>query len=174
MSEPFLGAIKMLPYRRIPARYAYCNGQTVPISSHQQLFTLLGTTYGGNGFVDFKLPDLQGRVPIHRNVNDQSSVYPAPIGTPMGSNDITLTEDNLPEHTHSMYVCTDAPNQPKPEKNFFGKIEVYTKDNSFRRDELHPLTISQVYGNGSPHNNLMPSLGINFCIALTGIYPLRP
>ena len=166
MAEPFLGEIRMFSFNFAPKGWALCNGQLLPINQNQALFSLLGTTYGGNGATSFGLPDLQGRVPVHPG----SDVV---LGQKAGNEAVTLIASQLPAHNHPVRASSDVANAisaagavlaGKPR----GGVDVYANPSN-----LVPLAAGSVGNTGSsqPHPNIQPSLVISFCIALQGIFP---
>jgi microcystin-dependent protein len=171
MSNPYLGEIKLMPYNFAPRGWAFCAGQILAIQSNTALFSLLGTTYGGNGTSNFGLPDLRGRVPIHR---DQQGIYPQ--GDMEGEEQVTLSISQMPAHNHSFIGAnTNAGNTaptgitilatPNPATaTFYGSDSTPTA--------LNPTSISTIGGN-QPHNNMQPFLAMQYCIALSGIFPAR-
>jgi len=170
MSNNFLGEIKLLPYDWPPKGWALCAGQLLPIASNQALFSLLGTTYGGNGTTNFALPDLRGRVPAHPS-------GATPSGTVAGAESVTLTSLNLPAHNHLVSASTTPANNTAFDGNYIASGATGTTAVSVYGDavNLQPLnqgTVSLV-GGGQPHENCQPSLVLNYCIALTGTFPSR-
>jgi microcystin-dependent protein len=163
MAEPFLGEIRLMGFGFPPKGWAHCNGQILPINTNAALFSLLGTTYGGDGRVNFALPDLRARVPIHMGAGHT-------LGERGGANTHTLTAVELPTHTHVLNVSTAANGGNVSPANRFlgGGNNVYHAPAAFTA--LHPLTVAAV-GAGQPHENRQPYLTINFCIALAGIFP---
>jgi len=176
MSTPFLGQIEIFPFNFAPKGWALCNGQLLPINLNQALFSLLGTMYGGNGQTTFALPDLRGRIPIsHGSANI--------IGQAGGSEFVTLTTSTMAAHNHTMMATTTAANQftpGAPGSSVFGASNgVITPTGSFTvtlynpgnpNNTLSPGVISNI-GGSQPHENRMPFLVLNFCIALQGIFP---
>jgi microcystin-dependent protein len=165
MSEPFLSEIKMVSFDFPPRGWALCNGQLLPINQNQALFSLLGTTYGGDGRVTFALPDLRGRTPIHEGAGHT-------LGERAGQEAHTLSVAELPEHNHAVMVSTDPADSPIPTGNVLASSlnEFYTS-----AANLVALQVGTVgnAGGGQAHNNMQPFLVINFCIALQGIFPSR-
>lgn len=163
MSESYVGEIRMFTGNYAPAGWAFCNGQLLSISENEVLYSLIGTTYGGDGRTTFALPNLQGRIPIH-----QGNSYI--LGQQSGTETVTLTVNQLPQHTHLPAADTAAGDNPSPEQHFFasysGKPYFSTAPNS----TMNTSTASHVGGN-QPHNNFMPYLTVNFIISLYGIYP---
>ena len=166
MSEPFLSEIKIVSFNFAPKGWALCNGQFLPINQNQALFSLLGTTYGGNGQTTFALPNLRGRVPIHFDSSHN-------LGEAAGSTSVTVNIQQLPTHTHLLQATNDASTLDTPGGNFLGKaptINAYGSPASLAG--MNPGTVSNV-GGSQPHNNMMPYLVLNFIIALQGIFPSR-
>lgn len=170
MAEPFLSEIRIFSFNFPPKGWAFCNGQLLPINQNQALFSLLGTTYGGNGQTNFALPNLQGQVPIHTG-NGHT------LGERAGSSSVTVTQQQLPQHIHFLQATTnayDATSGAIPDNtSFFGKTspsELYTGPQNLVA--MAPGTVTSV-GGSQPHNNMMPYLVLNFCIALQGIFPSR-
>jgi microcystin-dependent protein len=160
MADPFLAEIRIFPFNFAPTGWAFCNGQLMPISQNTALFSLLGTTYGGDGKSTFGLPDLRGSAPLHIGGNQ-----PGP--------GLTLLATETPQHTHSMNAQTidQGDNRiPSPTLNL-GNSQIYSNAASATA-QLDPTALT-LYGGGAPHNNLMPYLTLNFNIALQGVYPQR-
>jgi microcystin-dependent protein len=162
MSEPFLSEIRIVSFTFAPKGWALCDGQLMPINQNQALFSLLGTTYGGDGRVNFGLPNLQGRTPIHMG-NGHT------LGERAGEQAHTLAIVELPAHTHAANATTSNANQPAPgnavlaaANNVYGPASGLTA--------LSPSSIS-IVGGSQPHQNMQPYLTLNFCIALQGIFP---
>jgi microcystin-dependent protein len=171
--DPFLGEIKMLPWNWAPKGWAVCNGAVLPIQQNTALFSLIGTTYGGNGVSTFGLPDLQGRVPMHRSINGQFG--PEPIGAIAGSEQITITQSTLPLHNHPLLGTANAGDKKPPENyalatNTANSNTYYGSDSSVIA--LNPTSISMV-GGGLPHNNMQHYQVVGFCIATVGYFPTR-
>jgi len=174
MADPFLGEIRAFSFAYAPQGWALCNGQTLQINQNQALFALLGTTYGGNGVQTFMLPDLRGRVALH--VSGTS-----PQGQIQGEEAVVLTTAQLPAHTHVVNAANNgaanATNVPGPtvipgsgSTNQSGNPAVSIYSNSASNVALAPLAAN---GSGQGHENRMPSLVMNYCIALSGIFPSR-
>jgi len=166
--DPFLGEIAIFPYNFTPQAYAACNGQMLSISQNSALFSLLGTTYGGNGTTNFAVPDLQGRAVIHSGQGPGLSNYN--IGQKGGAETVTLTSVQIPAHTHPLRAASEGVSDDFDNKTFgpiWGGYSTATPDAL-----LHD-PILQGTGGNNHHNNLMPSIGLNFSIAMQGIYPPR-
>jgi microcystin-dependent protein len=168
MSQPFLGEIRMFGCTFAPRGWAFCWGQTLAISQNSALFSLLGTQYGGNGQTTFALPDLRGRAPIHASAND-------PQGAMGGVENVTLITANLPPHTHAVVASSDVADAISPGGNRLAAKPRLGANVFAEPTNLTPLLGSSVSisGGSQPHNNTQPSLGVNFCIALEGIFPSR-
>ncbi len=175
MSEFFIGQIMMAGFGFAPKFWALANGQLLPINQNQALFSLLGTQYGGNGTTNFALPDLRSRTPIGYASSVDPSWQPpsVQIGQSAGVENVTLLSTNLPAHSHQLGATTADGNTKNPRNNLYGK----TAENIFgpSNGALVPLnqqTVAPAGGN-QPHPNLQPYSVINFCIALSGIFPSR-
>ncbi len=165
MSEPFIGEIRMMAFNFPPKNWALCNGQSLPINENQALFSLLGTTYGGNGQTTFGLPDFRSRTPIHVG----SGFVQGQVG---GSESHTLISSQMPSHTHTLNASSSASAAAIPTNNSFanGTAKLYAAQNNGA--VLQASTVGNV-GGSQPHNNMQPYSVISFCIALTGIFPSR-
>ena len=162
MGTPFLSEIKIISWNFAPKGWAMCNGQLMPINQNQALFSLLGTTFGGDGRVNFALPDLRGRTPIHVGSGHT-------LGEKGGAQAVTLAIANLPTHTHILQANTTAGNTPNPTNNVLASANnLYTGPANLT--SLNPATVSNV-GGSQAHLNMQPFLTITFCIALQGIFP---
>jgi microcystin-dependent protein len=164
MAEPFLSEIRIFSFNFPPKGWAFCNGQFLPINQNQALFSLLGTTYGGNGQTTFALPNLQGQVPIHEGDGHT-------LGEKGGSSSVTVNIQQLPQHIHGG-ACTNANATTNDPSNAFlaAANNLYTSPGSLTT--MQPGSVTSV-GGSQPHNNMMPYLVLNFCIALQGIFPSR-
>jgi microcystin-dependent protein len=198
MSEPFIGEIHLYAFNFAPRGWALCDGQLMPVSQHTALFSLLGTTYGGDGRNTFGVPDLRGRVPIHMGTGP--GLYPRDIGDRGGTEISTLTVSQMPVHNHNATVsdidlgtitaklrCNSAEcNTQEPEGNTLANTNRNAYINAAPDKDMHDgsVQITQsgtaggtvtVANNGGsqPHNNMMPYLTINYCIALVGLFPSR-
>lgn len=167
MSEPFLGEIRMMSFQFAPKGWALCNGQFLPINQNQALFSLLGTSYGGNGQNNFCLPDLRGRMPVH------AGPQTGPLGMSGGQEAVTLTSQQLPTHAHTLNTSTALATTASPAANLPGKKGRFGRDlfaAPSATDGLSPDSV-QVAGASQAHSNMQPYLTINFAIALQGIFP---
>ena len=168
MSEPFIGEIRMFGFGFPPKGWAFCSGQILPIQQNAALFSLLGTTYGGNGIQNFALPNLNGRTPI-------SFSSGSPQGTVGGLETVTLIPGQLPSHTHLVSATTQTATKRPPAGRMFAadnasNADFYAAPNALV--SLDPRTVSTV-GGSQAHANMQPYLVVNFSIALVGIFPSR-
>lgn len=165
MAEPFLSELRLFSFNFPPKGWAFCNGQFLPINQNQALFSLLGTTYGGNGQTTFALPDLRGRVPIHFGSGFT-------LGQAAGQQAHTLTISELPEHMHFLQATTAVVNNAIPNNT---ELLGSTAPNDFYTGPaaLTPLALGTVgnVGGSQPHMNMQPFLTLSWCIALQGIFP---
>ena len=177
-SQPMVGEIRMFAGNYPPNGWAFCDGSLISISENDVLFTLIGTTYGGDGQTTFALPDFRGRAPI--SVSSGNS-----MGQMGGTETVTLTGTQIPAHRHPMQVANvpGTTNIPSPgvmpakaaDIEFPGgtkQVMTYAKDNAGGKITVNPQSVS-VYGQSYPHNNMKPYVGINYIICLEGIYPTR-
>jgi microcystin-dependent protein len=171
MSTPFLAEIKIVSFNFPPKGWAFCNGQLLPINQNQALFALLGTNYGGDGRVNFGLPNLQGRTPIHFGSGGGLQNYT--IGQPGGSETITLNASQIPAHTHTLNASAAAASSTLPAGNVLAKKARFGKDVYAAPANLvamNPFALAPT-GGSQPHTNMQPYLTLNFVIALQGIFP---
>ena len=171
MSEPFAGEIKMFAGNFAPRGWAFCNGQLLAVNQNDALFSLFGTLYGGDGRTTFGLPDLRGRLPIHAGQGPGLPQYS--LASKGGVENVTLTSNQLPVHTHLVKGTNTAANSTEPAGRVPASsttIDEYVT--SAPTVNFNAAAVPEV-GEKSPHNNLMPFLCINFIVALFGIYPSR-
>jgi microcystin-dependent protein len=162
VATPFLSEIKIFSFGFAPKGWAFCNGQLLPINQNAAIFSLLGTTYGGDGRVNFALPNLQGLTPIHMG-NGQT------LGSTGGEQNHTLTIPETPAHSHTWGATNTAANAPNPTSNLLGGAAEYNNSGS-NLVAMYPGVLATV-GGSQPHQNMQPFLTLNFCIALQGIFP---
>ncbi|HEX9983020.1 MAG TPA: tail fiber protein [Thermoanaerobaculia bacterium] len=164
MAEPFLAEIRIMSFNFPPKGWAFCNGQFMPINQNQALFSLLGTTYGGNGQTTFALPNLQGRVPIHFSASFT-------LGQAAGSSSVTITQQTMPQHLHFLQGTGNSSGNVATAAGALlatTGATVYGPASSLVA--LDPSSVSNV-GGSQPHTNMQPYIVLNFCIALQGIFP---
>lgn len=176
MTEVFLGQITTFGFNFAPKYFALCNGQQLAIAQNQALFSLLGTMYGGNGVTTFALPDLRSRTPVGAGNSVDPGWNPPAYnqGEIGGVENVTLLTTQMPNHSHTCNGNTAAADNRNPTGAFFATTskEMYSPAASGPQVALSPATIGMAGGN-QPHANVQPYLAINFCIALSGIYPSR-
>ncbi|OYW70610.1 MAG: phage tail protein [Verrucomicrobia bacterium 12-59-8] len=163
MAEPFLSEIRLMSFVFAPKGWALCNGQLLPINQNQALFSLLGTTFGGDGRVNFALPDLRGRVPIHVGSSHT-------LGERGGEQAHTLSTGELPMHTHVMEGTSNTGTSSNPTNNLLATSNNMYAGAASSLTSLIPTSVTQV-GGSQAHLNMQPFLTLSFCIALQGIFP---
>jgi microcystin-dependent protein len=164
MAQPYVGEIRMFAGNFEPAGWSFCDGRLQPISENETLFTLIGTTYGGDGESTFALPDLRGRLPIHNG----NGFILAETG---GVESVTLTVNQMASHTHPLIATTSVANQSSPSNNLMAQstaADLYIEDTATAA--LAPAAITST-GGSQPHANFQPYLCVNFIISLFGIFP---
>jgi len=175
MSDPFVAEIRIFPFNFAPTGWAFCDGQLLPISQNTALFSLLGTTYGGDGKSTFALPDLQGSAPMQPGQGQGLSLRD--LGEIGGVESITLLQSEIPVHTHVLRASLDDGDLgvPAPTRSLAksGGGVIYRPDLTGGSD-LMAFQALPPAGGGLPHNNMQPYLTLNFCIALQGVFPARP
>jgi microcystin-dependent protein len=172
VASPFIGEIRMFAGNFAPAGWAFCDGQEIPISENDALFTLIGTTFGGDGESTFALPDLQGRVPIHQGTGPGLAAYA--IGESAGVEDVTLTTQQIPNHAHAWQASTGQGASNTPANNVTGSPPVMKLYRIGAPSDPMSPTIIQPAGGSQPHENMQPYLTINFIISLFGEFPKHP
>lgn len=169
MSEPFIAEIRIFAGNFAPRGWAFCNGQLLPVSQNTALFSLIGTTYGGDGRTTTALPNMQGRTPMHPGRGP--GLTSRRLGQRGGAEYVTLSEAQMPNHSHSLRGSDEDNDTTSPAGNYFGvqSIDYHAQSN------VGTLADSSLLNNGGSqlHNNLQPFLTINFIIALVGLYPSR-
>ena len=169
MPEPYVGEIRMFAGNFAPNGWMFCEGQTLPIAENEVLFQLIGTTYGGDGRETFNLPNLASRVPIHMGTGPSGITYQ--IGEMAGTEQETLTTQQIPNHTHPLSGSTNPASQQSPTSNVVGKsTQVDLFINAQPTDAMNNQAISPA-GGSQPHENTQPFLCINFIISLFGVFP---
>ncbi|MDD5543530.1 MAG: tail fiber protein [Acidobacteriia bacterium] len=173
--DPFVAEIRIFPFNFAPKGWAFCDGQILPISQNTALFSLLGTTYGGDGKSNFALPNFQGSVPMHPGQGPGLSLHD--LGETGGSDTVTLLTTEIPSHTHTVNAQTagglddpsnhvwGAASNQRPAPNFYAP----TSGNNV---QMNALALAET-GGSQPHNNMQPYLTLSFCIALQGVFPPR-
>jgi microcystin-dependent protein len=169
MSEPFVGEIRMFAGSFAPRGWAFCDGQLLAVSQNDALFSLLGTIYGGDGRTTFGLPDLRGRIPIH--AGDGPGLSPRRLGAKAGAENVTLTVNQLPSHSHEARLSTAGGTQTSPDGELLGASPNVRIFRPMPPDQNMKSGSTTKVGGSRSHTNLMPFLCINFIIALFGIYP---
>ena len=174
MSNPFLAEIRISTGNFAPKGWALCDGQLMPISQNTALFSLLGTTYGGDGKSNFALPNLQGSAPMHPGQGPGLSLHD--LGESSGSDTVTLLESEIPSHSHSLMTFVGQATSQTPAPNVglsrARGINAYSTVTNTGVVSMSDSVVAPA-GGDQPHNNLMPYLTLNFCIALQGVYPPR-
>ncbi|GAA4875125.1 phage tail protein [Ferrimonas pelagia] len=177
MADPYLGEIRMFAGTFAPLHWAFCNGQLIAISENQALFSLLGTTYGGDGRSSFGLPDMRGRLPMHQGQGPGLSNRI--IGQRFGTETVTLTPAEIPPHQHTMAASSEIANSSSPQNAVLAhQVDdtLYTPNGTaIDGSKLMSMADSAVSptGDNRGHNNLMPSQCLSFIIAMHGVYPSR-
>jgi microcystin-dependent protein len=171
VANPFVAEIRIFPFNFAPTGWAFCDGQLLPISQNTALFSLLGTTYGGDGKSNFALPDMQGNAPMHPGQGPGLSLHD--LGETGGSDTVTLLESEMPSHSHT-FIASQADGISRlPSANLVANM---IGVNGFAAPgpvvAMHPNAIAPT-GGDQPHNNMQPYLTLNFCIALQGVFPPR-
>jgi microcystin-dependent protein len=173
MADPFVAEIRIFPFNFAPKGWAFCDGQLLPLSQNTALFSLLGTTYGGNGKSNFALPDLQGRGPMHPGQGPGLSLHD--LGETGGSETVSLLESEIPSHNHALRGSNSVGDVTSPGGATMarpGNVMIYQQTTNANLVSLAPQTLAPA-GGDQPHNNLQPYLTLNFCIALQGVFPPR-
>ena len=172
MADPFVAEIRIFPFNFAPKGWAWCDGQLLPLSQNTALFSLLGTTYGGNGKSNFALPDMQGRAPMHPGQGPGLSLHD--LGETGGSETVTLLESEIPAHSHALMSLGAPANRTNPIGNTIARVSA---GNAFVPPPAAMVSMSDQAlppaGGDQPHNNMQPYLTPNFCIALQGVFPPR-
>lgn len=171
MSNPYIGEIRIFAGSFAPAGWAFCAGQLMPISENDALFTLIGTTYGGDGQETFGLPDLQGRIPIHQGTGPGG--FNNVIGEKAGVESVTLSTNQIPQHNHPFLVSQDQGSGTQPTDDSLGSnptVQLYRPGVASQTFDPSALTPT---GGSQPHENMQPYLVMNYIISLYGIFPTQ-
>lgn len=175
--DPFVAEIRILACNFPPKGWAFCNGQLLPLSQNTALFSLLGTTYGGDGKSTFALPDMQGNAPMHPGQGPGLSLYD--LGETGGSETVTLLESEIPSHSHALLTNTVVgdTNAPSPGVSLARSHNATAYQTTAAQipsdNVIFAFQAIAPTGGSQPHNNMMPYLTLNFCIALQGVFPPR-
>lgn len=175
--EPLIGQIILFGGNFAPRGWAFCDGQTLEIAEHDALYAILGTTYGGDGRTTFCLPDMRGRVPMH--AGHAPDLSPRDIGDKIGAETVALTATQLPEHRHEVLVSDAAPNTERPAQGALGSANIYVNaaEGTHRQksEPARPLNSKTIglTGGSAAHENMQPTLCMNYIIAVTGNFPAR-
>ena len=169
MADPFVAEIRIVPFNFAPRGWAFCNGQILPLSQNTALFSLLGTTYGGNGQSNFALPDLQGSAPMHPGQGPGLSLHD--LGEQGGSSTVTLLESETPAHSHTAFASPFPAETNNAAGQYWGRVSRFYNPPT-AAVPMSPLAIAPA-GGSQPHNNMQPYLTLNFIIALQGVFPPR-
>lgn len=173
MADPFVAEIRIVPFNFAPRGWAFCDGQLLPLSQNTALFSLLGTTYGGNGKTNFALPNMQGNAAMFWGQGPGLSLYD--IGETGGSTTVTLLTSEIPAHNHNEIVRPTAlasGQSATPQGNFGGRSNSRPYNTSAPNTTMGTTAVG-MQGGSQPHNNMMPYLTLNFIIALQGVFPPR-
>jgi len=172
MADPFVAEIRIFPFNFAPKGWAFCDGQLMVLSQNTALFSLLGTTYGGNGINNFALPNLMGAAPMHPGQGPGLSLHD--LGETGGSEAVTLIASEIPSHTHGI-PCESSEVGAQPAAATFARSD-YDRPPAYSANSpdvsMSPAMLT-TSGGGQPHNNMSPYLTLNFCIALQGVFPPR-
>lgn len=182
MADPFVAEIRIFPFNFAPRGWAFCSGQLLPISQNTALFSLLGTTYGGDGRSTFSLPNLQGSAAMHAGQGQAlAQRFPGEQG---GSETVTLLTSEMPAHSHTLFGCDSPATEARPTNQLpaqgqwdngsaFGIVGSYSSVTSPGISTMSPQALP-VNGGSQPHSNMQPYLTLHYCIALQGVFPARP
>lgn len=171
MSEPFIGQIQIIGFNFPPRGWAFCDGQLIAISQNTALFSLLGTTFGGDGRATFGLPDLRGRIPKHARTGPGLS--PVQWGQKGGAENQTITTDQMPAHTHTVNANSGQPDETDPENNYPATLTNGTEGYAETKDVKMKADMIDSVGGNRGFSIINPFLGLYFCIAIQGTYPSR-
>jgi len=172
--DPFVAEIRIFPFNFAPKGWAFCDGQILPLSQNTALFSLLGTTYGGDGKSNFALPNMQGNAPMHPGQGPGLSLHD--LGETGGSETVSLLESEIPSHSHALMASAQPATRTGPAGNSLSRVPTgatpYLAPAGAPLVSMADQSIAPA-GGDQPHNNMQPYLTLNFCIALQGVYPPR-
>lgn len=173
MSEPFIAEIRIFAGNFAPRSWAFCNGQSLPVAQNTALFSLIGTTYGGDGRTTTALPNLKGRAPMHPGRGP--GLTSRRLGQRGGSETVTLSEAQMPNHTHTAEASTGNANSNDPTSNHYLAQPTARGANIYQTGTGNQVDLEKLLdtGGSQPHNNMQPFLTLNYIIALVGLYPSR-
>jgi len=175
MSDSFIGEIKMFAATFSPRQWAFCNGAIMAVSQNESLFALIGATYGGDGRSSFGLPEMRGRIPVHYGQGPGLSAYP--IGMRRGLEEVVLSADQLPSHTHALQASNNRATSKNPNGNVFAASPVnetmYIEGQTTGAPQALNEAAVDTSGSNDGHMNIMPYTAIQFIICLEGIFPSR-
>lgn len=173
MSDAFIGEIRLFSGSYAPNNWAICDGSMLPINNNEALFSLIGTTYGGDGQSSFALPDLRGRLPVGQGSGPRLSLRT--VGQQFGSETVTLTAAQLPQHNHPLVATTASATTSEAGNHLFADSGGDTLYGPLSQSDLNTMNTETVISNGGnlPHNNIMASLAMNYIICINGLYPSR-
>jgi len=172
--DPFVAEIRIFPFNFAPKGWAFCDGQILPLSQNTALFSLLGTTYGGDGKSNFALPNFQGAAPMHQGQGPGLSLRD--LGETGGEQTVTLLQSEMPSHSHAANAFSGHGTLGDPTNNVWASVTIGRQGVDFYGTSTNASMSSQALapaGGDQPHNNMSPYLTLNFCIALQGVYPPR-
>jgi microcystin-dependent protein len=175
--DPFVAEIRIFPFNFAPKGWAWCDGQILPLSQNTALFSLLGTTYGGDGKSTFALPDMQGNAPMHPGQGPGLSLHD--LGETAGTDTVSLLESEIPSHSHGLMSQAAQANRTSPATDAIARTQADQQGKGpyapagATSAQLNAQAVTPA-GGDQPHNNMQPYLTLNFCIALQGVFPSRP
>jgi microcystin-dependent protein len=173
MADYYVGEIRLFAGGYAPVQWSYCNGNQIQISQNNVLFTLLGTSFGGNGVTNFNLPDLRSRVPIHQGQG--ANLTNRPFASQGGTSEVTLAMAEMPAHSHTLYASTATGTAQIPAGSVPAKVSPgaqYVTNNAPSKLTMASTMVSYA-GNSQPHENHMPTMALSYIIALQGLFPVR-
>lgn len=187
MADAYTGEIRLFARAVPPAGWHNCDGTILPVGSYQALFALIGAVYGGNGSSTFALPDLRGRVPVGQGTGVAPNTTNRVLGSAYGTETVTLTTAQMPAHTHALQCTSATASTTNPSNAYLAVVPPGTNHNALyfnpnstggstpmTMSNVSPMVACQVTGGSAPHDNMMPSLVLNYIICLNGTFPTRP